>query len=187
VEGVDVGLQATGLREALVAQLAAYLVADAVGAKVIAQRVAVSILPIAHVALGRLVRVGLFMDGVRRLVGEPFGAEITGEAALWTAGAVRQRRRRLLGVAVQIGEVRVAAHVQPQVAAQVLHVGEAAQAGEADQLLLAPALQLLGGQGQPGPRQQTAHRPPLLKQGKLIFNLNFFKRYCKPYCMRPMF
>jgi len=146
VEGVDVGLQAAGLGKAFVAQLAADLMADPVGAEVVAQRVAVSVLPVAHVALGRLVGVGLLVDGVGRLVGEALGAEVAGEAARSAAGPVGRRRHWLLGVAVQVGEVRVAAHVEPEVAAEVLHVGEAAEAGEADQLLLAPALQLLLGQ-----------------------------------------
>ena len=160
VEGVDVGLQPTWFGEALAAQLAADLMADAVGAEVVAERVAVRVFSITHIALGCLVCVGLFVHRMGGLVGKPFGAKVTDEAALLAASAASQLGP-LLSVAVHVRKMRVPAHVQPQVAAEVLHVGEASKAGEADQLL-PPALQLLFSQGQPRPRQQTTHCPPLL-------------------------
>lgn len=147
----NVSLQATGFAETLVAVLAPDLAADAVGTQVVTERVPIGVLLVTYVTLEILAFVTGCVNTSGGAVVEFGWTPVADELAL-------DRGVQVIGVGglIKVGRDGVSGNVKAEVATQVLTVGEALEAGQADEALGLVVVQLLLGQGQPVPPGHVA-------------------------------
>ena len=163
VHGPDVGVQAAGLAEILVAVLAADLPADAVLAQVIAQRVSIGVCAVADVAAEGLALVALLVNAEGRAIVEPSGTPIANKTAAVERSGLGFISAVLSVVgSLDIGGDGVSGDVQFEMPPQILAIGEPFEASQANEALCLVVIQLLLRQGQPVLQRYRRRRRPLM-------------------------